>query len=360
MRTTIIHEVHLRAGARMGEFAGWSLPMDYGGVLREVQAVRTAAGLFDVSHMGRLEIFGADAADTLQRLLTNDLSRLSDGGGQYTLMCNPDGGVTDDLIVFRMAADRFYLVVNASNLDKDKAWITRNLPGSAVLEDCTLDTAMFALQGPRAEAIMVAAGMPNTPNLSRFHFAWGDIADNKVLVLRTGYTGEDGFEIVCRSESAEAVWNALIAAGGNHGLTLCGLAARDVLRIEAALPLYGHEIDEHISPVEAGLMRWVKLEKGDFVGRKPIAELVDRGPSRKLIGVDMAGRFVPRAGDTVSGEQGQGVVASGTFSPTLGVGIAMAYMPPDAEAGTPVEVMIHDKPRHGVLRKLPFCSRKRL
>ena len=343
----------------MGEFAGWSLPMDYGGVLREVQAVRTSAGLFDVSHMGRLEVFGDEARDALQRLLTNDVASLTDGGGHYTLMCNPEGGVIDDLIVFHMAADRFYLVVNASNLDKDKAWITRNLPGSVALEDCAPDTAMFAVQGPRAEAVMIAAGMRDAPGTARFHFARGEIAGMRVLALRTGYTGEDGFEIVCRSESAEAVWTALVAAGSDHGLAPCGLAARDVLRIEAALPLYGHEVDEHISPVEAGLMRWVKLEKSDFMGRKSIAQLVDSGPSRKLIGVDMAGRFVPRAGDTVSGEPGQGVVTSGTFSPTLGIGIAMAYMPPGAEAGMPVEELIHDKPRPGVVRKLPFYARKK-
>jgi len=358
MKTPFLYQTHERAGARMGEFAGWRLPIDYGSTMREVMAVRRAAGLFDVSHMGRLEIRGKRALASLQTVLTNDVERLGDGAGLYTLMCNRGGGIKDDLIVFRKAADLYGLVVNASNLDKDRGWILDHLEEDARLVDCTPETVLFALQGPKSAELMEVAGMPEAAQTGRFHFTSGQVAGSDVVASRTGYTGEDGFEITCRSGDAERVWAALLAAGRPHGLMPCGLAARDVLRTEAGLALYGHEISEETTPVEAGLMRWVKLDKGDFIGSGAVAATVERGPARKLVGIEMEGRAVPRPGNLVRAPAGEGRVTSGTFSPTLGRGIAIAYLPPEAAVGETVQVWVHDNPRPGLVRKLPLYSRK--
>jgi aminomethyltransferase len=358
MKTPVLKAVHEQAGARMGEFAGWNLPIHYGSAVREVEAVRRAAGIFDVSHMGRLDVFGPDALPNLQRLLTNDASKLTDTAGQYTLMCNSEGGVIDDLIVFQGSEDSYGLVVNASNLNKDKYWIAEHLAGDVQFVDCTPNTALVALQGPNASRILTAAGMPNAHDLRRFHLACGKIAGSDLTASRTGYTGEDGFEIACTAEAAAPVWNALMSAGEPFGIAPCGLAARDVLRTEAGLPLYGHEMDEQTTPVEAGLMRWVKLDKEDFIGRDAIATAAERGPSRRLTGIRMEGRFVPRPEDPVHTSAGDGIVTSGTFSPTLGFGIAMAYVPSAASEGQSVEIMIHGKARPGVLQRLPLYSKK--
>jgi len=357
MKTPVLREIHERSGGRFAEYAGWMLPMDYGSAVREVRAVRTAAGLFDVSHMGRFDMYGESSLRGLQNLLTNDLPRLADAGGQYTLICNTEGGVKDDLIIYRRSYDLYYLVVNAANLDKDKGWISQRLPTGAGLVDCTDDTALFALQGPESAAILARAGMPEVAEVRRFHLADGRIAGVHITAARTGYTGEDGFEITCRSRDAELVWTTLLSAGEPEGLVPCGLAARDVLRIEAGLPLYDHEMDEQTTPVEAGLMRWVKLDKGAFIGRDAIAARLRVGPEKKLIGVRMEGRDVPRAGDAVQSSAGEGRVTSGTFSPTLGCGVAMAYMPPEIAEGERVQVIVHGKPRPGWLRKLPLYSR---
>jgi len=358
MKTPVLKEIHVRLGARMGEFAGWELPIDYGSSIAEVRAVRNAVGVFDVSHMGRLTITGDGAADGLQSLLTNDISLLEDGGGQYTLMTNERGGVVDDLIVFRRLENEFHLVVNASNHEKDTAWLRNRLPDSVRIEDRTPDTALFAVQGQRAKDALEAAGLENLNLLRRFHIMDGSISGISVRVSRTGYTGEDGFEIECKKDDAEALWEIILSAGSQFGIKPCGLAARDVLRTEAALPLYGHEIDEDISPVEAGLMRWVKLSKGDFCGRAAIAAAAQFGVTRKIMGIKIEGRFVPRSGDAVKCTAGDGSVTSGTFSPTLGCGIAMAFMPADAKVGLGVNVNIHGAQRAGVIVELPFYSRK--
>ncbi|MEN6371451.1 MAG: glycine cleavage system aminomethyltransferase GcvT [Armatimonadota bacterium] len=359
MKTPVLNEVHQRAGGRIGEFAGWMLPIHYGSAIRETEAVRNAAGLFDVSHMGRLEVIGEEALPALQKLFTNDLSKLNDGGGQYTLMCNPEGGVIDDLIAFRKKADHFYLVVNASNLDKDKAWIVKNLPEKVALVDRTPETALVALQGPNAIDILVKSGLTGATEVKRFHFLHGKLGDYDVLAMRTGYTGENGFEIACRKEDAEAVWNLLIDNGKDMGLIPCGLASRDVLRTEAGLPLYGHEMDEKTTPAEAGLMRWVKLDKGEFFGRDNISALVENGLPKKLAGIEMEGRDVPRPEDAVETSAGNGTVTSGTYSPSIGKGIAMAYVPPTVQDGEQVNVLVHGKPRPGMIKKLPLYSRKK-
>lgn len=344
----------------MGEFAGWELPIDYGSVVREVKAVRTAAGLFDVSHMGRLDVSGPDTLAQLQALLTNDLSHLTDGGGLYTLMCNPDGGIVEDLIVFRQSEDCFMLVVNASNAAKDEAWISEHLRKDVKVLNLTQESVLFALQGPASAELLTRAGLGDAAKLRRFHFTHSEIIGYGVFISRTGYTGEDGFEIACRSEHAEDLWKWLLVAGEEHGIMPCGLASRDVLRIEAGYPLYGHEIDENTTPVEASLMRFVKLDKGDFIGRDAITAVVERGANRKLCGIIMDKRVVPRSGEAVLTQVGEGTVTSGTYSPTLNRGIALAYLPVAAEWGENVQVVIHGTPHIGKLTPLPIYSPKKV
>lgn len=358
MNTPVLLEIHQNAGARMGEYAGWNLPIHYGSVIKEVNAVRTAAGLFDVSHMGRFDLTGHGALPALQQLLTNDLGRLSDGAGQLTLLCNPSGGIKDDLIAYRQSEERYLLVVNAANAQKDKAWIVDHLPEGVNLLDVTSETVLFALQGPKSPEILRRAELPQAAETARFHFTHAELNGFGVLISRTGYTGEDGFEIACRSEHAAELWNTILTAGEELGVAPCGLAARDVLRLEAGYMLYGHEMDEETTPVEAGLMWIVKTEKGDFVGRAAILEAAERGRARRILGVEMEGRFVPRSDDAVLTSAGEGRATSGTFSPTLGRGIAISYLPPDVREGESVEVVIHGSPRSGALRRLPFYSRK--
>lgn len=359
MKTPVLNDVHERSGGRIADFAGWRLPMDYGSAIQEVKAVRTAAGLFDVSHMGRLEVVGEQALPALQRLFTNDLGKLVDNGGIYAMMCNPQGGVIDDLIAFRKNENHFLVVVNASNLEKDKKWILENLPEGVTLKDNSADTILIALQGPKAGETLAKAGFEGVSEIKRFHMAEGKIAGADALATRSGYTGEDGFEICAANADAEKIWEALLEAGKDFGVIPCGLAARDVLRTESALPLYGHELDADITPAEASLMRFVKMDKGDFIGRDAIATQIEKGLERKLIGIMMEGRFVPRPEDVVETPAGQGKVTSGTFSPMLGCGIAMAFLPASVEVGEKVDVLIHGKPKPGIVSKLPLYSKKK-
>ncbi len=358
MKTPPLIETHRSAGAKIVEYAGWLLPIDYGSALRESAAVRNAAGLFDVSHMGRVDIVGKDAQFSLQRLLTNDIALLGNGAGQYTLMCNDAGGVIDDLIVYRRASESFLLVVNAANMDKDKAWISSHLPPDVRMEDCTEATAMFALQGPRSVEILRDFGVVGAGHIPRFHFTETITLGARIFAARTGYTGEDGFEIICATNDAQRVWSGLLEAGSDLGIQPCGLAARDILRIEAGLPLYGHELSENITLAQVGLMRFARLTKGEFIGRAAIAATASNGPNVKLVGIEMEGRTVPRDGDTVLTDHGRGRVTSGTYSPTLGRGIAMAYLPKQTAEDERVVVELHGAQRMGFARKLPMYRKK--
>lgn len=357
MNTPVLLELHKSLGARIGDYAGWRLPIDYGSSIREVQAVRTAAGLFDVSHMGRLDLVGEGAVDVLRHVMTNDVLSLIDCAGQYTLMLNEAGGVKDDLILYRRAADSFFLVVNAANHGKDTGWISSHIHNRSELIDCTSSTAMFALQGPKSAEIAARAGFGGTSELRRFHFIDREFSGRRLLIARTGYTGEDGFEIISHADDAKPVWKMLISAGADLGLVPCGLAARDILRIEAGLPLYGHEIDENITPVEAGLMHFVRKTRDDFLGK---AAIVGLEPVERLVGIEMSGRMVPRTGDAVITSSGHGRVTSGTYSPTLGKGIAIAFVPSEAEDGEETEVEIHGTRRTGAIGHLPLYSRRRM
>lgn len=344
LKQTPLHAAHLALKARMVDFAGWDMPVLYSSILDEARAVRTHVGIFDISHMGRTHVVGAGATALLQSLTSNDVAALKPSQAQYSLLTNPQGGIIDDIIVYREAEEAYLVVINASNTEKDLDWIREHTPSEVRIQNRTGETAMIAVQGPHAPALVAKlAGQPALLETSRFQYTTGEIAGASVTFCRTGYTGEDGFEVICPAERAEAVWNALIEGGAAP----CGLGARDALRIEAGYPLYGHEIDDTTSPVEAGLMWVVRLEKGDFVGRDPIRAMKQKPLQRKLMGLSSLERIVPRQGYTIytcEGEEAIGVVTSGVFSPTVNHSVAMGYISADhAKTGATVEIAIRDK-----------------
>lgn len=363
MKQTPLYDKHLESGGKIIDFGGWALPVQYQGILEEHEAVRTRAGLFDVSHMGELWLGGPDTLANLQRLVTNDLSRARDGQAVYSPMCMETGGIVDDLLLYRLAEQHWLLVVNAANTDKDEAWIRERLTGQAVLENRSAQTAQLALQGPAAERILQRL-TPAALHEIRFYRFLPDVtvADIPVLVSRTGYTGEDGFELYFPADRATELWDRLLEAGRSDGLVPAGLGARDTLRFEAALPLYGQELGPDISPLEAGLDRFVKLEKDDFIGRAALREQQERGVPRRRVGLAMVGRGVPRSHYPVQCCDGQaaGIVTSGTFAPTVKQNLAMALLErPFAEPGRLVDVIIRGKPVPARVIDLPFYSRRK-
>lgn len=355
-------------GARCIDFGGWELPVQFSGISAEHEAVRQRAGLFDVSHMGEFLAEGPEAEAFLQRMTVNDVSRLSAGQAQYTLLCYPGGGVVDDLLIYRLAEERFMLVVNASNIEKDFNWLEAHLPdgakdgGGLTLTDISGGTALLALQGPAAARILSKVTDAPAGELAPFRFLDGaEVCGVRALVSRTGYTGEDGFELYLQAEDAAAVWRALLAAGGDEGLIPVGLGARDTLRFEARLPLYGQELSREISPLEAGLGIFVKLDKGEFIGRDALVKQKEVGLSRKLAGIEMIDRGIPRSHYPVyAGPDGEqiGEVTTGTQSPTLkrNVGLSLLkreYSAPDTE----VWVEIRGKRLKAKVVKTPFYKR---
>jgi aminomethyltransferase len=342
LKSTPLNAVHRALNARMVDFAGWDMPMLYTGILEEVRAVRTHVGMFDISHMGRTRIYGEGATALLQSLTTNDVAALQPGQAHYSLLTNPQGGIIDDIIVYREAEESYLLVINASNTDKDLDWIRAHQPAPVTIENHTVETAMIAVQGPGAPGLVAQlANSPALLELGRFAYAIGTIAGASATFCRTGYTGEDGFELIVPSSKAEAVWNTLLEAGS----VPCGLGARDALRIEAGYPLYGHEIDDTTTPVEAGLMWVVRLEKGNFTGKEIIGSVKSSGPARKLMGLISTERNVPRQGYTIyAGEKAIGEITSGIFSPMRNQSIAMGYIStPYAKSGVSVEIAIRGK-----------------
>ncbi|MCS6829526.1 MAG: glycine cleavage system aminomethyltransferase GcvT [Armatimonadota bacterium] len=340
LRRTPLAQAHSRLGARMVEFAGWWMPVQYSGIIQEALAVRQRAGMFDISHMGRFHLRGADAIPLLEQLTTNDVAALTDGAAQYSLLTNPRGGVIDDIIVYRLAPDHLLLVVNAANADKDRQWIQQHLPQSVVLEDATGQTAMIAVQGPEAVELVNRLFMQNLMGLPRFHVTVSQWQGQPVWIARTGYTGEDGVELIIDASMAELLWNALYEAGA----VPCGLGARDVLRIEAGYPLYGHELSEDINPIEAGL-GWVVSKRKDFVGADVIRRIREEGSARRLVGLELEGRMVARQGYPVQvNGRDVGEITSGTFSPTLQRSIAMALIRSEhAKTGATVQVEMRGK-----------------
>lgn len=359
LKRTSLYDLHVAAGARMVEFGGWEMPVQYAGIVEEHRAVRSAAGLFDVSHMGEVEIEGPGALDTVQYLLTNDTSRLEIGQGLYTPMCTPSGGIIDDLTVFRLGEHRFFLVVNAATTAKDFAWIAGHTQ-NATARDRSSELALLALQGPRAQVILQHLTRADLASLRYFHIIENvEMGGVRGLISRTGYTGEDGFEIACPWEAAPRVWEALMDAGRGDGLVPVGLGARDTLRLEAAYMLYGSDIDETISPLEAPLGWTVKLEKGEFVGRGALLRQKQEGVQRKLVGLEMTERAIPRHGyPLLAGGARVGQVTSGTFGPWVDKSIGMGYVGNAyTQPGTEIDVEIRSKPARARVVKLPFYKR---
>lgn len=353
-KRTPLYESHVALGARMVPFAGWEMPVQYSGVIDEVKAVRTTAGLFDVSHMGELHVSGPAALAWLNSMTTNDVSRLKPGRAQYSLLLDQEAGIIDDILVYCILPDEYLVVVNAGNTDKDREWLEGKLLPGVTFEDSSAVTSLIAIQGPAAQEILQPLCSGPLSELRRFGFAAGMVAGERCIVSRTGYTGEDGFELFTQ-DNVTAIWNALLAAGGDR-IKPCGLGARDVLRIEAGNVLYGHEIWQEVNPLSAGLMWVVKPEKGSFMGSDRLAEYVQAGAALTVVGLTSASRVPPRQ-DYVIQHAGQDVgwVTSGTFSPTLNRPIGMGYVPPELAApGTELDVIVRGRAEKMTVTALPF------
>ncbi|HOA36160.1 MAG: glycine cleavage system aminomethyltransferase GcvT [Dethiobacteria bacterium] len=363
LQKTPLYEKHLALKADLVEYGGWLMPVQYEGIITEVRQTRRKAGLFDTSHMGEFLVEGPGAADFLQKVLTNDLSTLNDGRIIYSPICYPHGGTVDDILVYRCSAERYLLVVNAANAAKDYAWLSEKVTPQVSLRDLSAETALLAVQGPNSLALLLALTQAPLAQLRYYHFLPEvDLAGIKCLVSRTGYTGEDGFEIFCAPDKAEQLWDELLEAGQvrDLGLAPAGLGARDVLRLEASLPLYGHELSESISPLEAGLDRFVSFKKGEFIGREALLHQKEEGLSRRLGGLILLDRGVLREGYPVfDSEREIGFVSSGTYSPTLNKSIGMAFLPPgEYPPGSVVEVIIRDKALRAQVVTTPFYRRE--
>jgi aminomethyltransferase len=359
---TPLVEVHRSLAARLIEFGGWLMPVQYTGILEEHRAVRERAGVFDLSHMGELFVEGPDAGPALAAALVSDPPSLAVGRAHYSMICTPTGGILDDLIVYRLAPERFLVVANAGNAHVVSDELAERLRGfGAVLDDRSLATALVAIQGPESAAVLQPLTGIDLAGLRYYAIAEGSVAGIPALVARTGYTGEDGFEIFVEWGRAADVWAILLDAGQKRGVIPCGLGARDTLRLEAGMPLYGNELDTDTNPFEAGLGRVVKLDKpADFVGRAALEKVARDGPAKRLVGLVVRGRGIARHGYAVfAGDRRTGVVTSGTQSPTLNVPIAMAYVAPgDGEPGTILDVEIRQSRVAAEVVALPFYRRQ--
>jgi len=358
MKQTPLYKQHKQRGAKFVEFGGWEMPVQYTGIVDEHHATRKAAGLFDISHMGQVYVDGPDALAFLQSLVTQDVATIPVGASNYALLCYPDGGIVDDIFIYHLP-DKYLVVVNASNIDKDVAWIRDHAEGFAVtIENVSDQTSMLALQGPLAETILQRITTSDIVGLAFHGVISATILDNiPALIARTGYTGEDGFELFISNDHAADAWDGILAAGQPDGLQPIGLGARDSLRFEPKLALYGHEISESINPYEAGLGWVVKLDKGPFVGREALQEIKATGAQRKLVGLEMIGRGIARGGYRLVTPTGEAVgeVTTGMPSPTLVKNLALALVRADqAKLGTELDVIIRDKPIRARVVKTPF------
>jgi aminomethyltransferase len=361
LKRTPLHDRHVRAGGRIVPFAGYELPVQYKGLVEEHKAVRSAAGLFDVSHMGELFLDGPEAGAVVDGIVTSDASKLGDGQATYTCACNERGTILDDLIVYRVRRDRWMIVCNASNRDKIAAHVAERAKGRCQFDDASDRTALLALQGPKALAIATTIGGEALTTLPSFSFTEATLGGVKVTASRTGYTGEDGLEIFCAPDDAPALWDALLDAGSTHGLVPAGLGARDTLRLEARLSLYGNEIDETTNPLEAGLGWIVKLDKSaDFLGKSALVAVKAAGLSRRLVGFEVTGRGIARHGYPLLDTSGNvvGHCTSGSPGPTVGKNIGLGYVPAALAAiGSPLVVDCRGRHAEAVVVKTPFYKR---
>jgi len=354
LKHTPLYAMHLERGAKMVPFGGWEMPVSYTSIVEEHTTVRQRAGLFDVSHMGQVLVAGSNAGCVLNHLLTNDVQSLAVGQAQYALMCNERGGVIDDVIVYRVQPTVYLLVVNASNLEKDFAWMTGQACAPVVLENESEKTAMLALQGPAAPEFL-----KNAAEIPHFHITRQSVYGVECRVARTGYTGEDGFEILCAVDDAVRLWTELLARGAEFGVKACGLGARDTLRLEMGYPLNGNDTNEEQTPLEAGLGRFVSFAKGDFIGRDVLAAQKENGVKLKLIAFKMTEKSPPPRPHypMIAGDRPIGEVTSGTHSPTLGTGIGMGYVASEAAVlGAPIGIKIRGRTFAAVIGKKPLLK----
>ncbi len=345
LRRTPLYDRHVAAGARLVPFAGWEMPVQYSGVIEEHRTVRTDAGVFDVSHMGELEVEGPSAQDFLQQMLSNDVAKLAPGDAQYTLLTTDEGGIVDDLIAYRLDAHRYLLIVNASNRDTDFTWLKEHEIRGSDVRDVSDDYALLAVQGPRS---LERLGLER-----RRAFTWemGEVGGIEVMINRTGYTGEEGVELACMDEDGPALWDAVLG----RGVTPCGLGARDTLRLEVCYPLHGNDIGPQWDAISSGL-GWVCALDTEFRGAARLREIKERGPERKLVPFRMTERAIPRQGMPITGG---GEVTSGSLSPMLDIGIGLGYVPaPQALPGTELVIDVRGKPRRGEVVKKPIYKRE--
>ncbi|HEY6083744.1 MAG TPA: glycine cleavage system aminomethyltransferase GcvT [Nitrospira sp.] len=363
MRRTPLIEQHRHAGAKLVDFAGWEMPLQYSGVVDEYQTVRTKAGLFDVSHMGRILVSGLDSGSLLQRVTTNDVSKLVVGQAQYSMVCNDHGGIRDDIFIYRTGEKDFLLCVNASNREKILTWIgeQHRSEDHCTIEDCSAAMAQIAVQGPASRNILARLGANDIGTLKLHHSSESRLAGILCFMARTGYTGELGYELNVPSEQAEELWKRILEAGRAEGIKPAGLGARDLLRLEMGYSLYGNDIDETTTPLEAGAEWAVSFEKGDFIGRPTLLVQKQSGVQRKLIAFELLDKGVPRHGFKILDASSQpiGEVTSGNLSPILQKGIGLGYVPSTFTAvGTSIAIDIRGKVLPAVVVKLPFYRRK--
>ena len=363
LKRTPLFEVYKEWGGKTIDFGGWALPVQFSSIKEEHEAVRTSAGLFDVSHMGEVEVKGSDSLTFLQKMMTNDISKIKNGGAQYTAMCYENGGTVDDLLVYKIEDNHYLLVVNASNIEKDYKWLEDHLTGDVTLENLSDKTAQLAIQGPLAEKVLQKlAGETDLSGIGFFKFQQEvNLNGKKALVSRTGYTGEDGFEVYCNSEDAVDLWRDILTAGQEDGVIPCGLGARDTLRFEAVLALYGQELSAEISPLEAGIGFAVKLKKeNDFIGKDALIQQKEQGLTRKLVGIEMIDRGIPRHGYPVYiGDQLIGEVTTGTQSPSLKRNIGLALINVEYTGlESEVEIEIRGKRLKAIVVPTPFYKRE--
>lgn len=361
LKQTPLYKKELEAGGKIIDFGGWALPVQYEGILKEHKMVREKSGLFDVSHMGEILVKGKSARTFVQSILANDLDRIGTGQAIYSPICYDDGGTVDDLIVYQVAEDEYFIVVNAANIEKDYDWFCANAPEDLSIENISDEIAQLAVQGPKAQEVLQKITDFDLSGIKFFHFAANvKLVGTEGIVSRTGYTGEDGFEIYVNAKDGPALWDAILSAGGND-IAPIGLGARDTLRFESKLPLYGHEITKDISPVEGGLGFFVRPEKvADFHGKAALAAQKEGKLKRKVVEFEMLGRGIPREGYPVNHDGKEvGWVTSGMYAPTLEKNMGLAILPIElTEPGTAIEIVIRDRPVAAEVRKGIFYTKK--
>ncbi len=357
MKNTALSHVHESLGAKMVPFAGYNMPVSYEGVNVEHETVRNAVGVFDVSHMGEFLVEGPNALDLIQKVTSNDAAKLVDGQAQYSCLPNDTGGIVDDLIIYRLNAEKWVLVVNASNIEKDWDWINKHNTMGAQLRNLSEDFSLLAIQGPKAVEAMQSLTSEDLSAISFYTFKVSDFAGiEHVIISATGYTGSGGFEIYCKNEEVEQVWNKVLEAGADYGIKPVGLAARDTLRLEMGYCLYGNDIDDTTSPIEAGL-GWITKFTKDFINSENLKKQKEEGPARKLVGFEITERGIPRQGYDIEDEQGNviGKVTSGTMSPSMSKGIGMGYVATEfSKSGTPICIRIRKNAVPATVTRPPF------